>query len=143
MLFFTGISRIASTVAKSKIENLHNKSTELNRMREMVDEGAAILENSGESIDRFGKLLHEAWRYKRSLSDGVSSPIIDNLYESAMSAGATGGKLLGAGGGGFFAIFAPPERQARIREALKDLIYVPINFDCDGSQIVFDKTDDS
>jgi len=141
MLFFTGISRIASTIAKSKIENLHSRVAELHRMREMVDEGCAILTDANAPISRFGELLHEAWHYKQSLSEKVASPAVKSLYDTAISAGGTGGKLLGAGGGGFMLIFAPPERHARIREALEGLVYVPVRFEKDGSQVVFYKPD--
>jgi D-glycero-alpha-D-manno-heptose-7-phosphate kinase len=141
MLFFTGISRIASDVAKSKIDNLQERTAELNRMREMVDEGVKILQDAKEPIDHFGDLLREAWIYKRSLSSTVSSKFIDELYETALSAGATGGKILGAGGGGFFLIFARPACQPAVREALKTLTYVPVRFESDGSQVVFYQPD--
>ena len=141
MLFFTGISRIASDVAKSKIDNLQERTAELNRMREMVDEGVKILQDIKEPIDHFGDLLREAWIYKRSLSSTVSSKFIDELYETALSAGATGGKILGAGGGGFFLIFARPDCQPAVREALKTLTYVPVRFESDGSQVVFYQPD--
>jgi len=141
MLFFSGISRIASDVAKSKIDNLQERTAELNRMREMVDEGVKILQDIKEPIDHFGDLLREAWIYKRSLSSTVSSKFIDELYETALSAGATGGKILGAGGGGFFLIFARPACQPAVREALKTLTYVPVRFESDGSQVVFYQPD--
>ena len=136
MLCFTGVSRIADAIAKSKIDNLKNRETELNRMREMVDEAVAILADSRVSIDEFGKLLDLGWKYKRSLSDRVSTPQIDQIYEEAMRAGAVGGKILGAGGGGFMLLFAKPERHASIRERLKDLVHVNFNFDDSGSRVV-------
>lgn len=136
MLCFTGVSRIADAIAKSKIDNLKNRETELNRMREMVDEAIAILADSRISIDEFGKLLDLGWKYKRSLSDRVSTPEIDQIYEEAMRAGAIGGKILGAGGGGFMLLFAKPERHAAIRERLKDLVHVNFNFDDSGSRVV-------
>jgi D-glycero-alpha-D-manno-heptose-7-phosphate kinase len=136
MLCFTGVSRIADAIAKSKIDNLKNRETELNRMREMVDEAIAILADSSVSIDEFGKLLDLGWKYKRSLSDQVSTPQIDQIYKEAMRAGAVGGKILGAGGGGFMLFFAKPERHAAIRERLKDLVHVNFNFDDSGSRVV-------
>jgi D-glycero-alpha-D-manno-heptose-7-phosphate kinase len=136
MLCFTGVSRIADAIAKSKIDNLKNRETELNRMREMVDEAVAILADSRVSLDEFGKLLDLGWKYKRSLSDRVSTPEIDQIYEAAMRAGAIGGKILGAGGGGFLLLFAKPERHAAIRERLKDLVHVNFNFDDSGSRVV-------
>lgn len=136
MLCFTGISRIASDVAKSKIDNLRHRHAELTQMRAMVDEAIAALQDAKTPIARFGELLDEGWRYKRSLSPQVSTPPIDALYDTARRAGATGGKLLGAGGGGFFLLFAPPEAQPRIREQLGNLIHVPFRFENSGSRVV-------
>ena len=136
MLCFTGVSRIADAIAKSKIDNLKNRETELNRMREMVDEAVAVLSNSRVSIDEFGKLLDLGWKYKRSLSDQVSTPQINQIYEEAIRAGAVGGKILGAGGGGFMLLFAKPERHAAIRERLKELVHVNFKFDDSGSRVV-------
>ena len=136
LLCFTGLSRIADKVAKSQIDNFKNRETELKRMREMVDEAIAILADSRTSIDEFGKLLDLSWKYKRSLSDQVSKPEIDQIYDEAMRAGAIGGKLLGAGGGGFMLLFAKPEKHAAIRERLKKLVHVSFNFDDSGSRVV-------
>ena len=85
---------------------------------------------------QFGELLHESWTYKRSLSDKVSTPEIDQIYEAAMGAGATGGKILGAGGGGFLLLFVKPELQARVKERLKHLIHVPFGFETSGSRVI-------
>lgn len=136
MLCFTGFSRIASEIAKSKIDNLKNRSVEINLMREMVDEAISILNNSNTPIEEFGKLLDHSWKYKRSLSEQVSTPQIDELYAEAQRAGAIGGKILGAGGGGFLLLFAKPEKQAAIRERLKHLVHVPFNFEDSGSRVV-------
>ena len=136
MLCFTGLSRIADKIAKSQIDNFKNRETELKRMREMVDEAVAILADSRICIDEFGKLLDLSWKYKRSLSDQVSTPEIDQIYDEAMRAGAIGGKILGAGGGGFMLIFAKPEKHAAIRERLKKLVHVSFNFDDSGSRVV-------
>lgn len=136
MLCFTGFSRIASEVAKSKIDNLKNRETELKRMKEMVDEAISILQNPLLSLDDFGTLLDTSWQYKRSLSERVSTSEIDAIYDAALSAGAIGGKLLGAGGGGFMLIFAKPEHQPAIRDRLKNLVHVPFNFENSGSRVV-------
>lgn len=136
MLYFTGFSRIASEVAKSKIENLKNREKELKLMRAMVDEAIALLQDVHEPIDSFGKLLDASWQYKRSLSDRVSTPEIDQIYAAAMEAGAIGGKILGAGGGGFLLLFAKPEKQAAIRKRLAKLIHVPFDFENSGSRVV-------
>jgi D-glycero-alpha-D-manno-heptose-7-phosphate kinase len=136
MLFFTGVSRIASDVARSKIQNLSNRESELVAIREMVDEAIAILHGDSEPIESFGKLMHRSWQLKRSLSDKVSNPYIDAIYQAALDSGAIGGKLLGAGGGGFMLLFARPDSQPRIRETLKELVYVPFNFEDSGSRVV-------
>jgi D-glycero-alpha-D-manno-heptose-7-phosphate kinase len=141
MLFFTGFSRIASEVAKSKIENIQNRIAELNRMREMVDEGIAILQTQTTPIEAFGGLLHETWKYKRSLSSKVSTPEIDEIYDCAMKAGALGGKILGAGGGGFLLMFVKPELQARVKAHLARLVHVPFLFENSGSRVVLYQPD--
>lgn len=136
MLYFTGFSRVASDIAKSKLDNFKNRVTELKRMGEMVDEAIEILHSPRTPIDAFGKLLDESWRHKRSLSDKVSTPAIDQIYEEAAKAGATGGKILGAGGGGFLLLFVKPGLQSKVRERLKRLIHVPFEFEYSGSRVV-------
>ena len=125
MLFFTGFSRIASDIAKSKIDNLRQREVELKHMYKMVDEAIEILQNDRQPIEEFGKLLHEGWQYKRSLSKQVSNTEIDQIYETALNAGALGGKLLGAGGGGFMLLFAHPDKHEKIRQSLDSFIHVP------------------
>jgi len=136
MLFFTGFSRIASEVAKSKIDNLKNREMEIRQMRAMVDEAIALLQDEREPIESFGKLLKASWQCKCSLSERVSTPEIDQIYAAAIEAGAIGGKILGAGGGGFLLLFAKPERQAAIKECLSHLIQVPFDFEDSGSRVV-------
>ena len=136
MLCFTGFSRIASQIAKSKIQNLKKRAAELHKMREMVDEGISILQDPRRSIEDFGKLLDASWQHKRALSEQVSTPEIDAIYGAAMQAGALGGKILGAGGGGFMLIFAKPDKHEVIRKALKGLVHVPFNFENAGSRVV-------
>lgn len=136
MLCFTGFSRTASEIAKSKIDNFSRREKELKLMRSFVDHAIAILQDDREPIESFGRLLYENWQYKRSLSERVSNLNIDRIYSAAMEAGAIGGKLLGAGGGGFLLLFAKPEKQAAIRERLGDLIHVPFNFEDSGSRVV-------
>lgn len=136
MFFFTGFSRFASEIAKSQIENSNNRKHELWIIRQMVDEAISILNKDNNDIAEFGKLLHEAWKLKKSLSDKVTTPQVDEIYNTALKAGALGGKLTGAGGGGFMLIFAKPENQPLIREKLKGLLLVPIKFENDGSQII-------
>ncbi len=136
MLCFTGLSRIASEVARSTIDNLERRARELEAMRGMVDDAMRILQDPERPIEDFGALMHEAWMLKRTLSERVSTVEVDRLYEIARDAGAIGGKLLGAGGGGFMLLFASPERQERVRRALKDLVHVPFGFDESGSRVV-------
>lgn len=136
MLCFTGFSRIASDIAKSKIENFTVRGTELKRMSDMVDEGIRVLYDLKSPINDFGRLLHESWMHKRAISDKVSTLEIDGIYDEAIAAGATGGKILGAGGGGFLLLFARPEFQAKVRERLKRLIHVPFSFEDSGSRVV-------
>jgi D-glycero-alpha-D-manno-heptose-7-phosphate kinase len=100
----------------------------------MVEEAVGILD-SGDILD-FGHLLDEAWQIKRSLSGSVSTPEVDAAYDAAKKAGALGGKLLGAGGGGFFLLFAEPEKQEAVKKALPDFLHVPFDFEPSGSQIV-------
>lgn len=133
---FTGFSRYASEVAKSQIENINKRRHELWVIRQMVDEAIAILSNSKRDITEFGTLLHESWKLKKSLSDKITTPQIDEIYESARESGAIGGKLIGAGGGGFMLLFAKPEDQAKIKEKLKGVLLVPFQFESNGSQII-------
>lgn len=136
MLFFTGFSRIASNIAKNQIKNIPNRKKELSLMCQMVEEAIKIL-NEDKNIKNFGKLLHESWLLKKSLNDKISNSKIDSIYEKARQAGALGGKLLGAGGGGFMLLFVSPENQLKVRKALKGLLEVPFNFEKEGSQIIY------
>lgn len=141
MLFFTGFSRHASEIAAEQIKNTPKKKSELLTMRQMVDEAIAVLNNDKTSITDFGKLLHESWDLKRSLTNAISTPQIDNIYKEACGAGAIGGKLLGAGGGGFLLLFAKPELQLGIKKRLENLLYVPFDLETSGSQIVLYQPD--
>ena len=136
MLCFTGLSRYASEVAKSTIDNLAAREAELGRMAEMVDEAIRILAAPSTPIAEFGRLLDESWRHKRRLSEKVSTAQVDELYEAARAAGAIGGKLMGAGGGGFMLLFVAPEHQAKVRARLARLVHVPFEFEADGSRVV-------
>jgi len=136
MLFFTGQTRIASDIAAHKISQIPNKNAELKKMHLMVDEAIDIL-NSKAKIVSFGDLLHRSWKIKKSLSEKISNPLIDDIYRSAIAAGARGGKILGAGGGGFVLFFVEPKNQERIRKTLKNLLHVPFRFDKTGSQIIY------
>jgi D-glycero-alpha-D-manno-heptose-7-phosphate kinase len=136
MLFYTGIERTASNIAETYVSDGETKKSQLRIMKHLVEEGLAIL-NNGSDIADFGELLHEAWQVKRGLSSKVSNAHVDELYEHARGNGALGGKLLGAGGGGFMLLFVPPSKQSRVREALQKFICVPFHFESSGSQVVF------
>lgn len=136
MLFFTGFPRFASQVAKSQIDNLHARRQELTVIRETVDEAMAILQNRNRPLEELGKLLHESWRMKRRISDQVSTDEIDDMYEAGRRAGALGGKLLGAGGGGFMLFFVRPEQRRALAQRLSNLVSVGIRFEQAGSKVV-------
>ncbi len=136
MLLFTGFSRTASQIAGEQIKQTPNKKRELTEMCRMVDEAINILNGNNDLLD-FGKLLHESWQLKRSLTNKISTPYIDYVYEAATRAGATGGKLLGAGGAGFILFFVKPELQPEVKESLHGLLHVPFQFENLGSQIIF------
>jgi D-glycero-alpha-D-manno-heptose-7-phosphate kinase len=142
LLFYSGISRFASEVEGEKIRNLSRNKRQLMQMTEMVVEATDIL-LSKSNILEFGKLLHESWMLKRSLSASVSNDRLDGIYEAAIRAGAVGGKLLGAGGGGFFLIFAPPRTHASIIKALDRYLLVPFSFERSGTQMIFYSPEDS
>jgi D-glycero-alpha-D-manno-heptose-7-phosphate kinase len=135
-LFFTGFSRIASEIATEQIKSTPQKIKELGMMHQLVDEAEAIVSSPRRSLDDFGRLLHESWQIKRSLTQKISNADIDQIYEAGLSAGALGGKLLGAGGGGFMLFYVPPEKRQAVRERLKNLLCVPINFSSRGSHVV-------
>jgi D-glycero-alpha-D-manno-heptose-7-phosphate kinase len=135
-LFFTGFSRIASEIATEQIKSTPQKIKELGMMHQLVDEAEAIVSSPRRSLDDFGRLLHESWQIKRSLTQKISNADIDQIYEAGLSAGALGGKLLGAGGGGFMLFYVPPEKRQAVRERLKNLLCVPINFSSRGSYVV-------
>lgn len=136
MLFFTGFNRTASNIAASYVQSVKTKEDSLTRMFGMVEEAVAIL-SGGEDLSRFGKLLHDSWMAKRSLGSLISNAYIEEIYDAALESGAIGGKLIGAGGGGFMLFFVHPTDQARVKERLSNLIHVPIRFEFSGSQIIF------
>jgi D-glycero-alpha-D-manno-heptose-7-phosphate kinase len=136
LLFFTRFSRIAETIAIRQIENLQDRRAQLHGMHQMAEQAMAILQNPSRPIAEIGALLDESWRLKKELADCVTTGAIDEMYTAAKSAGALGGKLLGAGGGGFMLIFAKPQDHQRIRAALHHLIEVSFEIGSPGSRIV-------
>lgn len=135
-LYFTGFSRIASEIAQEQLKVTPQKTRELQTMLQMVDEAEEILSDPRRSMDEFGRLLHEGWKVKRSLTQKISNSNIDEIYEAGLAAGALGGKLLGAGGGGFMLLYVPPERREAVRARLKNLLCVPFSFSSRGSQVI-------
>jgi D-glycero-alpha-D-manno-heptose-7-phosphate kinase len=136
LLYFTGFSRTASEIAKEQIERTKQRRVELFAMHQMVQEGLSVL-TGDRDIGEFGELLHEAWMVKRGLTSKITTPMIDDIYDTARRAGAIGGKLLGAGGGGFMLFFARPDTHDQIKASLPGLLQVPFRFEGVGSQIVF------
>lgn len=136
MLCFTGLSRYAPEIAKATIDNFPGREAELKAMHQMVDEAIAVLRDTDKPMDRFGRLLDESWQHKRRLFDKISTPEIDDLYARARKRGAIGGKILGAGGGGFLLLYAEPGAHAGIREELAGLVHVPVCFESEGSKVV-------
>ena len=141
MLFFTGVSRYSSEILTSQLANLSNCQSQMNELRDMVDEGASILRNQNNSLDDFGKLLDKSWKNKRSLSKLITNNIIDELYSNAIKAGALGGKILGAGGGGFILFFVKPENQINVAKVMEKLTHVPFKFENTGSKVVLYQPD--
>jgi D-glycero-alpha-D-manno-heptose-7-phosphate kinase len=135
-LYFTGFSRFASEIAQEQLKMTPHKKQELDTMLQLVDEAEAIIASPDRSLHEFGRLLHESWKIKRTLTHKISNASIDEIYEAGMSAGALGGKLLGAGGGGFMLFFVPPERREALRTRLKKLLCIPFAFSNRGSHVV-------
>lgn len=135
LLFFTGITRKAHDMEKNKLNRLVENNQNLNRILKLVDEGYDVLSGNG-SLSAFGDLLHRTWMEKRQLDPEVSNPQIDHMYDIAREAGALGGKLLGAGGGGFMLLFVPQELQEKVRTRMADYVEVPFHINMPGSRII-------
>jgi D-glycero-alpha-D-manno-heptose-7-phosphate kinase len=136
MLLFSGLSRNASEIAAEQIANLDRHTRHIHRMMSLVNEAATLLGEPNRDIREIGELLHESWILKRELAAGVSTPAIDEIYETARAAGAIGGKLLGAGGGGFILLFVEPAKRRSVRQALSHLIEVDFKIEGSGSRVV-------
>ena len=142
MLFFTGFSRVAPLIAQKKIDNFKNKEEELNMLSTLASSAASSLQDKNYDIKKIGELIHEAWILKRDLAEGVTTKEIDEIYKEGLLAGALGGKILGAGGGGFILFVVPPENQANLQKRLSKLVHVKFNFDSVGSNIVVFEPED-
>ena len=136
MLFFTGLQRTAAGIANSYVANIDTRKKQLEALDHLVDEGVEVI-SSGRSLDDFGRILHEGWLIKKGLSDLISNDHINEIYTRALEAGAVGGKIAGAGAGGFLVLYVPLKHQEAVRQALNELIYVPFKFDFSGSQIIY------
>lgn len=135
MLFFTGFSRFSSDIQVAAEKNLKSKQNQLLEMLSLVDDAEKIL-TSKTDLEEFGRLLDYTWQLKRGITDKVSTDSIDAVYSRALQAGATGGKLLGAGGGGFLLFYVDPDKQENVRKALENLLYVPFEFENEGTRVI-------
>lgn len=135
MLYYTGLTRVSSEILSEQKENITDKTKTLDRMLEMVDIAARKI-TSGDT-DELGRMLDEAWEMKRSLASKISNEDINMMYEAAKNAGASGGKILGAGGGGFLLLYVPDENKAEVEKAMQGYKKVNFNFENEGSRIVF------
>ena len=137
MLFFTGFTRFSADIQKTTKESIKDKKQQLLEMLSLVDDAQDVLTNKRRDLDDFGRLLDKTWRLKKQTGKNISKNSIDELYEKGMKAGALGGKLLGAGGGGFLLFYVKNDKQNAVREALIDLMEVPFKFENDGAQVIY------
>ncbi len=137
MLFFTGFSRFSSDIQKGTEKSMKDKTKQLLEMYHLVDEAEKILTDKNTSLEEFGKLLDYTWKLKRGISSGISTDSIDEQYDKAIKAGALGGKLLGAGGGGFLLFYVPNDKQTAVKKALEGQMYVPFKFENDGTKVIY------
>lgn len=137
MMFFTGFTRFSSDVQKANsATSPDDKKMMLKKMKNLVDEAEAILVNDEKDLDDFGRLLDTTWKLKRQTGGSVSTNSIDALYDKGIKAGALGGKLLGAGGGGFLVFYVQPDKQDSVKKAMSDLMYIPFEFENGGTQVI-------
>ena len=136
LMFFTGFTRFSSEMQIVNQSGYNEKTKVLQKMYALVDDAERILEDKHSDLDDFGRLLNTSWKLKRQIGGAISTNSIDDLYEKGISAGALGGKLLGAGGGGFLVFYVQPERKAAVMEAMRDLMYVPFLFEDGGTRVI-------
>lgn len=137
MMFFTGFTRFSSDVQKANnVSGTEDKRTKLKKMYELVDEAEAVLTDKNRNLDDFGRLLDTTWRLKKETGGTISTGSIDEIYEKGMAAGALGGKLLGAGGGGFIVFYVRPDKQKAVKEAMNNLMYIPFKFENSGTRVI-------
>lgn len=138
MMFFTGFTRFSSEVQKAnKAGASKNKNNMLREMHSLVNDAEKVLVDKNSDLDDFGRLLDHTWRLKRQTGSAVSTNSIDSLYNKGIEAGALGGKLLGAGGGGFLVFYVQPEKQQAVKNAMKGLLHIPFEFENDGTRVIY------
>ena len=135
LLFFTGMSRKADSILKEQKKNIKDQTPLLREIKQMVHEARKVL--SAGDFDSFGLLLHESWKLKKQLAGKITNGAIDDLYELAIRSGAIGGKITGAGGGGFLLLYVPYERQLAVRNALCELQELPFRLESEGTKVIF------
>lgn len=136
IMFFTGITRRASNIEADKIKHINSLESNLHSLLSIVEEAYELLQ-SGTNLFKFGELLHRGWNEKKRLANGVSNPVIDEIYDTGIRNGALGGKLLGAGGGGFMLFFVPPEKREKLKKSLSHLSEIPFSMGAAGSTIIY------
>lgn len=138
LMFFTGFTRFSSEIQKTNsITSTAEKINRLHEMYKLVDQAEAVLQDSHSDLDDFGRLLDYTWQLKKNTGEKISTSSIDKLYADGIKAGALGGKLLGAGGGGFLVFYVQPEKQEAVKEAMKDLLYIPFEFENSGTKVIY------
>jgi D-glycero-alpha-D-manno-heptose-7-phosphate kinase len=136
LMFFTGFTRFSSDMQKANAKGYHDKTKQLLEMLDLVDQAQEILTDKNSDLDDFGRLLDHTWKLKRQTGGAITTSSIDALYQRGIDAGALGGKLLGAGGGGFLVFYVQPEKKQAVKEAMKDLLYVPFHFENGGTRVI-------
>ena len=136
MMFFTGFTRLSSDIQKTNLVNQKDKIKQLEEMHSLVDDAEQILTDKTSDLNEFGRLLDYTWQLKRQTGSAISTNRIDELYSKGIEAGATGGKLLGAGGGGFLLFYVPKEKQENVMRAFQELLYIPFEFESNGTRII-------
>lgn len=142
MLFFTGFARFSSEIAKEQKGAMKDKQKELDEMKQLVDSAEAVLTTKAAHLHEFGRLLDYSWNLKRGITKSISNSTLDQIYHCAMKNGAVGGKLLGAGGGGFFIFYVEKDRQKQLKEALNGLLHIPFSFEDEGSHVLYYRPED-
>lgn len=136
LMFFTGFTRFSSDMQKANAKGYHDKTKQLLEMLDLVDQAQEILTDKNSDLDDFGRLLDHTWKLKRQTGGAITTDSIDALYQRGIDAGALGGKLLGAGGGGFLLFYVQPEKKQAVKEAMKDLLHVPFHFEDGGTRVI-------